>query len=120
MTRPERWLDKEELAQRFGLVNKAGQPSTHQIKRKAATGEWPSHLVMGKLRFSPEDVAAIEEKLRHPATAQRVVAAPKPPAEKKPKSTRRTTKAQTANTGLPKFGFAALEERLRSDHRSAS
>ncbi|MBG0825761.1 hypothetical protein HS048_34315 [Planomonospora sp. ID91781] len=59
----------------------------HELKisnRKAASGEWPSRLVLGQLRFSPEDVAAIEELLIHPATRHRREAHPLPPAKKRP------------------------------------
>ncbi|MFF4417137.1 hypothetical protein ACFYY8_31840 [Streptosporangium sp. NPDC001559] len=65
------WIDKHELARHLGLGD-----SVSGIHRKAASGEWPSHKVLGQLRFSPEDVAAIEELLVHPATRRRRQTAP--------------------------------------------
>jgi hypothetical protein len=60
MTR--RLITKEELAEILGLIREDGTPMTEGISVKAASGEWPSRLVLGKLRFSdPEDVEAILE-----------------------------------------------------------
>lgn len=75
------WLTKQQLAERFGLINqKTGKARTWSINTKCATGEWPSHKVGGELRFSPEDIKAIEELLLHPARQARKAAAPKPRA----------------------------------------
>ncbi|MEV8638813.1 hypothetical protein AB0395_44875 [Streptosporangium sp. NPDC051023] len=92
------WIDKHELARHLGLGD-----SVSGIHRKAASGEWPSHKVLGQLRFSPEDVAAIEELLVHPATRRRrqVVPTPSKPRRKS------QGEAQPPRTG----GFADLEPR---------
>lgn len=54
-----RLITKEELAEILGLVREDGTPMTDGINDKAASGEWPSRLVLGKLRFADEDVEAI-------------------------------------------------------------
>lgn len=57
-----RLITKEELAVILGLVREDGTPMVSGINEKAGTGEWPSRLVLGKLRFhDPEDVEAILE-----------------------------------------------------------
>lgn len=114
MTRPERWLDKYDLARRFGLIDGDGEPRVSGINRKAASGEWPSHLVQGELRFSPQDVAVIEEKLRHPATKARPVPAPAPPRASRASSQR------SAKTERSRGGFADLEDRPIRDRRRAA
>lgn len=98
------WIDKYELARRFGLINAQGKPKVWTINVKAKSGEWESHLVNGQLRFSPEDVAAIEEKIRHPATVERQQPARPPPVEKatndeKRKRKKTASRQRTTATG---------------------
>ncbi|MGW4796134.1 hypothetical protein ACWEPC_27310 [Nonomuraea sp. NPDC004297] len=53
-------ITKEALAEILGLIRDDGTPMTDGINDKAASGEWPSRLVLGKLRFAdPDDVEAI-------------------------------------------------------------
>jgi predicted DNA-binding transcriptional regulator AlpA len=57
---PVRFLNTAELAARYGLDRST-------VKRKAMSGEWPHHLITRAIRFSPEDVAAIDEMTARPA-----------------------------------------------------
>lgn len=114
----ERWIDKYELAERFGLVNAKGKPQTYTIQRKAATGVWPSRKVLGQLRFSPEDVAAIEELLLHPATAQKAQPAPAPTTRSRRDSAPKASGPSTKPTRTG--GFADLEPRPIRDRRKTS
>lgn len=112
MTPPDRWLTKDQLAARFGL------DSVHGINRNAASGAWPSRKVLGQLRFSPEDVKAIEELLTHPATRRRKQAAPLPT---QPRARRTQQSSASAATPSKTGGFADLRPRpLRDRSRPAS
>ncbi|MGJ6968789.1 helix-turn-helix domain-containing protein [Streptosporangium sp. G11] len=103
----DQWLTKDELAERFGL------DSVHGIHRNTASGDWPAHKVLGKLRFSPEDVAEIERLITHPATLRRREATPPPP----PPRQRRTR--QTSASPLRGTGFADLTPRPLRDRRGS-
>ncbi|MFD9949991.1 hypothetical protein ACFWYW_28415 [Nonomuraea sp. NPDC059023] len=97
-------MTKHELAIHFGLVDENGKPQVFTIGRRAASGEWPSHMPNGKLRFSPEDVAAIEDMLRHPATRRREAAKP----EQVEQRVRRQTKQNRAGRGASPRGAGLL------------
>lgn len=102
----EPWIDKYALARRLGLLNAKGEPQVYGINRKCKSGEWDSHIVLGQLRFSPEDVAAIEQKLRHPSTAAR----PKsPPPAQQARKRDKTKRGKTA--GQPAGVVVDLEDR---------
>lgn len=102
------WLTKDQLAARFGL------DSVHGINRNAASGDWPSHKVLGQLRFSPEDVKAIEELLTHPATRRRRQAAPLP-TQPRPRRTQ-----QSSVMALKGAGMADLTPRPIGMRRGAT
>ncbi|MEU8040955.1 hypothetical protein [Streptosporangium sp. NPDC049078] len=104
---PDKYLTPEELAARYGL------DSVHGIHRNAASGAWPSRKVLGKLRFSPEDVAEIDELITHPATRRRREAAPPPPPP------RQRRPRQTSASPLRGAGFADLTPRPIRDRRGS-
>lgn len=98
------WMSKYDLARHFGLYDGDGNPRVSGIERNVASGLWPAHKVLGENRFSPEDVAEIEQMLIHPATARRRATPelpPEPPASEplpREKTTRRkNTSAKTSN-----------------------
>jgi hypothetical protein len=57
---PVRFVGTAELAARYGIARST-------VKRKAMSDEWPHHKIARNIRFSPENVAAIDEMTARPA-----------------------------------------------------
>ncbi|MGI5288075.1 hypothetical protein ACQEVF_32690 [Nonomuraea polychroma] len=99
MTR--RLITTEELAEILGLVREDGTPMTHGIHVKAASKEWPSRLVLGKLRFAEDDVEAIIAICKRGGETPAV---PASPPEPKPRRRRRDKTPASAASVPSAFG----------------
>jgi hypothetical protein len=106
-----RLITKEELAEILGLVREDGTPMTDGINDKAASGEWPSRLVLGKLRFTDEDVEAILEICRRGGETP---AAPASPPDPKPRRRRSKTAAASVPSAFGDLTPLPIRDRKAS------